>query len=124
MFGPCDSAYAVNLTYDRHTPISRKMVPTRKWFPLKGRAKVKLFDVHALCVVLTYVKRALRVIELANSKQSSRRCTRVHSSASRKIVSTRIVVLTYLRPNIFSIGSNRGCLTRFARSTITGRASS
>ena len=28
------------------------------------------------------------------------------------------MVLTYLRPNIFSIGSNRGCLTHFARSPI------
>ena len=26
------------------------------------------------------------------------------------------MVLTYLRPNIFLIGSNRGCLTRFAPS--------
>ena len=31
------------------------------------------------------------------------------------------MVLTYLRPNIFSIGSDRGCLTRFARSPIITR---
>ena len=58
----------------------------------------------------------MRFVILTKSKQASRRCTRVHSSASRKIVSMRIVFLTYFRPNIFSIGSNRGCLTRFARS--------
>ena len=66
---------------------------------IKGRAKVKLFDVHRF-VVLTYVNE-LFVIALANSKQAFRRCTRVLSSASSKIVGMRIVVLTYLRPNIF-----------------------
>ena len=60
----------------------------------------------------------LFVIALANSKQASRRCTHVHSSASHKIVSMRIMVLTYVIYTFFSIASNRGCLTRFARSPI------
>ena len=48
------------------------------------------------------------MIELANSKQSSRRCTCVHSSASRKIVSMRIVVLTYLNEKVgFKIPTTR-----------------
>ena len=69
--------------------------------PIKGRVKVELFDVHALCR-FDVRKRELFVIALANSKQASRRCTRVHSSASRKIVSMLIVVLTYIRPKHFS----------------------
>ena len=85
---------------------------------INGRAKVKLFDVHALCR-FDVRKASFFVIALANSKQASRRCTCVHSSTSHKIVSMRIVVLTYvLYTHFFSIGSNRGCLTRFARSPI------
>ena len=63
--------------------------------PIKGRAKVKLFDVHAL-FRFDIRKVSFLYIALANSQQASRRCTRVHSSASRKNVSMRIVVLTYI----------------------------
>ena len=86
-----------------------------KMVPINVRAKVKLFDVHAL-FRFDVRKASFSFIALADSKQASRRCKRVHSSASRKIVSMRIVFLTNLRPNIFSIGSNRKCLTRFAHS--------
>ena len=101
MFGPRNSAYAVNLTYGRHTNGRHNI--TRKMVPIKGRAKVKSSDVHALCS-LTYVKRAFRnkLHSRTACKQASRRCTHVHSSASCKIVSMRIVVLTYMYdPNIF-----------------------
>ena len=69
-------------------------------------------------VVLTYVKRAFFV----NRKQASRRCTRVHSSTSHKLVSMRIVILTYvLYTHFFPVGTNSGCLTRFARSPIIAK---
>ena len=59
------------------TSVGEHFSITRKMVPIKGQAKVKLFDVHALCHF------------------------DVHTTQT-----------------FFSIGSDRGCLTRFARSPI------
>ena len=66
---------------------------TRKMVPIKGRAKVKLFDVQALS--------RFDVSKASFTRELQAGFSRFHSSVSRKIVSMRIVVLTYLRPNIF-----------------------
>ena len=43
-----NSAYAVNLTYDRHTPTYRQHIYTRKMVPITGRASASFSSMQKL----------------------------------------------------------------------------